>query len=280
MNDEKRPQPLMTDRLLGEERLARLYQETTTEMPPPGLDAAILDAARQATRQKPRRVFFLASRKWTVPLSLAAALVMTIGVVRSLRHQMESPVTVAPAPVAPRLSSAARVDARDETVLKQREQKQGQTQEAPVVAQSLRETLGKTTVPATQLSLPAAGSAQSAPAERHELRDDAELQRQELVQPEKEQDVASALHAPGATTQSAPERRGKMKAEGAKKDALSLGEWSPDEWIAEIKKLRHAGKKVEAEASLKAFTQRYPTYPIEQALALPPPSPNAQRGAQ
>ena len=111
MSDEKRPQPLMTDRLLGEEHLSRLYQETATAMPPPGLDAAILDAARQATRQKPRRVLFSGvARKWTVPLSFAAALVVTIGVVRSLRHEMTSPALVTQTPAAPRSSSTARVD--------------------------------------------------------------------------------------------------------------------------------------------------------------------------
>lgn len=283
MNDEKRPQPPRTDLLPGEERLSRLYQETPTEMPPPGLDAAILDTARQTTRQKPRRVHFLTSRKWTVPLSLAAALVVTIGVVRSPRHEMESPALVARTPAVPRSSSTARMDAQDETLLKQREQKQAQTLEAPAVKQPLRETLGKTTAPAPPAS-PAPPIApkltRSAPTERQELQDEAALQqRQEPALLEKEESVA-ALHAPEAALQSSPESQEKTKTKGAKKDELPLNKLSPEEWIAEIKKLRHTGNLVEAEASLKSFKQRYPTYPIEKALMLPLTSPNEQRGAQ
>ena len=60
-----------------------------------------------------------------------------------------------------------------------------------------------------------------------------------------------------------------------KKDALP-----PEDWIAEIKKLRQAGKLAEAEASLKAFKQRYPDYPVEKALTLPLKSHNNQKGAR
>jgi len=260
MNDEKRPQPLMTDLLLSEEHLSRLYQETATAMPPPGLDAAILDAAHQATRQQPRRVYFLTARKWTMTLALAAALIMTIGIVRTLRHEMTSPALVAPTPAAPRSSSTARGDGRDETLLKRHEQKQEQEKEAPAVAHQPVETLGETVGPDTK-------------------------DRFSLPEPQKEEGVASSLQAAGTAFPSAPERRRKMKAEGAKKDALSpdelsLDEWSLDEWIAEIKKLRQAGKMVEAEANLTAFKQRYPAYPVEKALALPHKSHNEQKGAR
>lgn len=281
MNDEKRPHPSTTDLLPGEELLSRLYQETTTAMPPPGLDVAILDAARQATRQKPRRVFFRASRKWTVPLSLAAALVVTIGVTRSLRHEMASPVTVAPAPVAPRLSSSARLDARDETVLKRREEQPTQARETPAATPLIRESLETMTVPAAPQAPPLAlGMAQSAPADRQRVGEDDVSREQAPARLEKEREVASPFHAPEAVVLSAPEPQAKREAEEAKKDALSSNDLSLREWIATIKKLRQAGNQVEAEASLKAFKQRYPTYPIEQALALPPPSPNARRGAQ
>jgi hypothetical protein len=323
MNDEKRPQPLMTDRLSGEERLSRLYHETDTEMPPPGLDAAILDAARQATRQQPRRVYFLTARKWTMTLSLAAALIMTIGIVRTLRHEMSSPALVSQTPAAPRASSTARVDARDETLLNRREQKQGQGQEAPAVAHQPEETLGKTVTPDTKDRLLFSESPWPAPAERQVLRDAPKLQAQEQSQSvplsprpplppalatesvadqekanvgsaaslgpqtpvqrqqsqrserQREEGIASTLHAPQTAVQSTPRSREKTKIEGMKKDELSL-----DEWIAEIKKLRQAGKLTAAEASLTAFKQRYPEYPVEKALALPLKSHKEEKGAR
>ncbi|NOT56589.1 MAG: hypothetical protein HOP18_18480 [Deltaproteobacteria bacterium] len=284
MNDEKRPHPPMTDLLPGEEQLSRLYQETTTEMPPPGLDAALIDAARQATRQKPRRVFFLASRKWTVPLSLAAALVITIGVARSLRHEMTLPPVVAkPSAAAPRSSSDARADARDETLAKRREQEPVYRQEAPAAEPPLRESLEKMTAsepPASPAPQPALGMAQSAPADRQRVGEDVASRRQAPVRRAEERAVAVSPQVPESTILSAPAPQEERKAEEAKKEALSSSDVSPQEWIAKIKKLRHAGNLVEAEANLKAFKQRYPTYPIEKALALPPPSPNALGGDQ
>lgn len=324
MNDEKRPQPPITDRLAGEERLSRLYQETTTEVPPPGLDATVLDAARQAVRQKPRRVYFLASRKWAVPLSLAAALVVTIGIVRSLQYEMESPVPIAQTPAVPRPSSVARSDERDEALHKRREQKQSQAEEAPVTTHQEMEPLGKTAVPDPKVSLPTPAAKLSAPAERQVSHDAPKVQAQESLQavpvpaqsslppgsdpasvaeqekanvgasaakphsqtPEQEhasQGPALRDEAAGTTSLRVSEddlrsvggREKRAKAEMVKKDALP-----PEAWIAEIKKLRQAGKLAEAEASLKAFKQRYPDYPIEKALTLPHQSYNNPKDAR
>lgn len=292
MNDEKRPHPPTTDLLPGEEHLSRLYQETATAIPPPGLDAAILDAARQATRQHPRRVFFLASRKWTVPLSLAAALVVTIGVTRSLRQELALPTVVAPPPAAaPRSSSIARADARDETLAKRREQQPGDRQEAPASAQPAKESLASleeeslatvaaSAPPAPPASPPGVDRAQSAPAERQRVGEEDVSREQAPARLAEKRAGASTLPAANPMSLSPPAPQKQRKAEEAKKDALSSNDMSPHEWIAEIKKLRQAGKLAEAEASLKAFKRRYPTYPIEKALALPPTPPNAQRGAQ
>ncbi|MGH9428680.1 MAG: hypothetical protein ACRD2L_20510, partial [Terriglobia bacterium] len=94
-------------------------------------------------------------------------------------------------------------------------------------------------------------------------------------EPQQEEGVASALHAPKTAFQSPPGSREKTKIERLKKDELS-----PDEWIAEIKKLRQTGKLIAAEASLIAFKQRYPEYPVEKALALPLKSHKEEKGAQ
>jgi hypothetical protein len=293
MNDEKHPHPPMTDLLPGEEQLSRLYQETPPEMPPPGLDAAIFDAACQATRQKPRQVFFLASRKWTVPLALAAALVVTIGVTRSLRHEMTLPTVVATPPADPRSSSGARADAQDETLAKQREQEPVYRPEAPAAEPPLRESLEKMTAsepPASPAPPPALGMAQSAPADRQRVGEEVASHGQAPARRAEESAGAASPQMPESMILSVPAPQEQRKAEEAKKEVLSSsdvslrdtsrGDTSPREWIAKIKKLRQAGNLVEAEANLKAFKRRYPTYPIEKALALPLTSPNAQRGAQ
>ena len=82
----------MTD---SEDRIARRYRGLAREEPPPALDAAILAKARQQTGDGPS---FPASermrvrprlQRWAGPMSIAAVLVLGIGV--SLRMQLEQP---------------------------------------------------------------------------------------------------------------------------------------------------------------------------------------------
>jgi hypothetical protein len=76
----------MTD---GDDKLKKAYRELGTEEPGPALDQSILAAAHRAVA--PRR----ATQRWAVPVSLAAVLVLAVGV--TLRMQQESPgIEVAP----------------------------------------------------------------------------------------------------------------------------------------------------------------------------------------
>ena len=83
----------MTD---PDERLRRLYGTLPREEPPPALDAAVLAAARRAVA----RPSF--ARRWGAPISIAAVLVLVVGV--TLEMQREEPgveTSVAPAPAPP-----------------------------------------------------------------------------------------------------------------------------------------------------------------------------------
>src|ERR1051325_10103461 len=82
MSDKRREQHPGDEPLQEEEELlARLYQQTKDEEPPSHLDDAVLAIARRAAQPSSRRLSFLPSRKWAVPLSLAAALWVTIEIV-------------------------------------------------------------------------------------------------------------------------------------------------------------------------------------------------------
>jgi hypothetical protein len=67
----------------GDDKLRRRYRELPSEEPPAALDAAIRDAAHRAVAPK-RGV-----QRWAVPVSLAAVLVLAVGV--TLRMQQEQP---------------------------------------------------------------------------------------------------------------------------------------------------------------------------------------------
>ena len=76
-----------------DEALAALYRGLPRDDPPPAVDAAILAAARASVIAKPRR-------QWAVPVSLAAVLVLSVGV--TLRVFEERPDTQSmQAPAAP-----------------------------------------------------------------------------------------------------------------------------------------------------------------------------------
>lgn len=85
----------------GETELQRLYRDSARELPPPALDARILAAARDAVETPPahRRVL----RRWTVPLSVAAVVMLSVGVVLRLTHEgaFEDPTSFSTAPAIP-----------------------------------------------------------------------------------------------------------------------------------------------------------------------------------
>src|SRR5436190_15075614 len=66
----------------SDDRLARRYRDLAREEPPAAVDAAILAAARASVRPR-------VGNRWAGPVSIAAVLVLGIGV--SLRMQIEQP---------------------------------------------------------------------------------------------------------------------------------------------------------------------------------------------
>ncbi len=78
--------------------LSRAYSETPGEEPPPELDATILAEARRAVRDRPRLVPTPFARNWVVPASLAAILVLTVGLVRFTFKETGEPVLPKTAP--------------------------------------------------------------------------------------------------------------------------------------------------------------------------------------
>ena len=76
MTERKKDDRLLDEYLRGDSPLSRAYRETGREEPPAHLDAAILAQAKAAAA--PRRG---SKPRWFMPLSLAATVVLSIGVV-------------------------------------------------------------------------------------------------------------------------------------------------------------------------------------------------------
>jgi hypothetical protein len=99
MTERKKDDRLLDEYLRGDSPLSRAYRETGREEPPAHLDAAILAQAKAAAA--PRRG---SKPRWLMPLSLAATVVLSIGVVLLMSREGVAPVpmeTPLPMPVAP-----------------------------------------------------------------------------------------------------------------------------------------------------------------------------------
>lgn len=79
--------------LRGDSPLSRAYREAGREEPPPALDAHILAQAR-GEKATPRG----GKPRWLMPLSLAATIVLSVGIVLFMTRQGATPVPTETAP--------------------------------------------------------------------------------------------------------------------------------------------------------------------------------------
>ena len=94
-------------------RLDRLYGETAREAPPARLDQAILAAAHREVGSGPRSLSARV-RRWRVPVSLAAVIVLSVSLVTLLREEGGEPLAPQPpsrAPAPPAASAPAEAEA-------------------------------------------------------------------------------------------------------------------------------------------------------------------------
>lgn len=260
----------MTD---SDDRIARRYRSLAREEPPPALDAAILAKARQATgdagsfpepeetRGRPR------FQRWAGPMSIAAVLVLGIGV--SLRMQLEQPgietsapanepappaseYTVPPAPEpAPAPAPAAASDAAKpapEPKAARENRKDKLRVPKPFADEQFRER-PRPEVAAPQ-AVPAAPPAPAfAPSPRPALES---LQAAPVQQP------PAAVRA---------KREAMPDSTGARELRKSLArEADPDRELERIARLREAGSHAEADAALAEFRRRHPGHRIPDGM--------------
>ena len=315
MSTRREREPIIPDRLPGEQELSRLYQQTPDEHPPAALDAAILAEARRATRPRLRllkggKSLSQLSRRWAIPMSLAAALLVTIGVVSYLRDEVGRPL-MQYQPLRARLSEAeAPYPQRDEKA-QQEEQKNLSKLVLPKDAAQLEEDVAQPNNEAMRPALrrQSAQSGQSSQSVQSKLSSAASEYRRENV-PLPATPAPVMKQAPRAgkkLTKAKRELNPKLRPQRKSQDKLSFAEKeadtrmlgmateeaepslmdalegqrndtntghrieyadakpeiaarSPKDWLADISQLFRAGKRREAEDSLRAFQEKYPDY--------------------
>jgi hypothetical protein len=246
-----------------DQKVTQAYRALGGEEPPRALDEAIL----AASRHRPAR--------WRVPLSIAAVLVLAVGVTLRLLTPRPDAELVALAPqVIPTPRPAAPVaevaGAKDDAVPAAPAPAQPAAARAPAALQSAKradtrapaavgsvQQAGTPAVegaPRIEAAVPAPAAAEAAPRESDNRAAEQEAARREAVagaaaEPQV-RDAAAAPSAPRALS-------------GAK---LSEPAPTPEAWLERIAELRKQGREREAQESLAEFKKRYPDYKIPEAL--------------
>lgn len=245
------------------------YRSLDDEAVPPELDAAVLARAAQALAE-PRATRGPAWRRWSVPVTLAAATVLAVSIVleSGTRHEVNSSLEVAapaaveaPVPTVESVDLRATAQAREEVP----------TASAPVASEP----------PA---SAAPSLAAERAAAERRLQAEAAQRRALEAKAVERQRATAQAARAqrpagdgvapPPPAPAMAPLVRQAVPVAPAASDATA-GEVAarfepPGDWLERIRALREAGKAEEADREWRAFREAYPDYEVaEDDAALP-----------
>jgi hypothetical protein len=260
---------------VGDPKLDAAYRALGAEEPPRALDDAILAAARQplAAERRPARSW---TQRWSVPLSLAAVVVLSVVVTLRIQHEqsgIESP-TPAYKPSAPAARDAAPGAARDTQPARKKEEPVMAAAERAAAAPKAMTRKEAEAFPSSAQDRAVAESrvAEAAPARPAPATASApQLEAPALA---KRADAAPEVGAmagsaapPPAPAASAPAMRAmqreRVAAEATTAEKAAL---TPDQELERIAELRKHGRHDEADKALAEFRKRYPEFKIPPAM--------------
>lgn len=234
---------------IRDERLSRLYREAEAAAPPEALDRAILAASRAALAPARRRARWQA---WTLPMGVAATLVLTVTLTLMVQREQEPPLGEAPLPRAPAAAPQERAEPGAELPAK--------TAAPPAAKREAvrREAEAPPPAPTPAASRPAsqppAVEQKALPAPAPEAVGTAEPAR-----------PAAAMRRQSAPAADAVEMRAKS-APLRKEAAGAAAARTPEPWLEEIRQLKAQGREKEAAEALAEFRQAYPDYRLPEDL--------------
>lgn len=252
MSPKEHDDRLLDEYLDGDSALSRLYRRGAHEEPGARLDARIRDQARRAVVHRARGVRSPFARHWMVPTSLAAMLVLSVSVVLLMpdpasepgveseqagASRGDTPATAAGMEPAPASTPPA---LESDRYREQGSNEPGDADKAPGAAPY--ET------PAIRQSADAVG------AKPDKKRRASALERQEAGAEEIRAAPAPLDSSPASAPQSHPSA------------SQALGD-DPQAWLRFIEALLDRQRLAEAESELRAFTRRYPHFPLPERLA-------------
>ena len=273
-------------------RLERLYREAVREAPPAHLDAAILAAARQEVGARPR-AFASPLRRWHVPVSIAAVVIVSASLVILVREEggeqiLQAPpstvTTPAEQPAGPASQPAPAIAARKAAppqaaapAPQRRESRDDASVPAALgkLADSARPEPGPPAVSgavavatpesaASPLPQPFAAAPRVAEERAASPPADAVTAGRMAGAPAAPSEPLVARSAPGAPPAKAMARA--MQTKPAEQNRLPV--WHgfekelPQKWLERIEELKRQGRAAEAEDMLSEFKRRFPEHPL------------------
>ena len=236
---------------IRDERLSRLYREAADAAPPEALDRAILAASRAALAPARRRARWQA---WTLPMGVAATLVLTVTLTLMVQREQEPPLGEAPLPRAPAAVPLERAEPGADLPAK-----------AAAPPGAKREAVRREAE--APLAAPAPMPAASRPASQPPV-----VEQKALPAPAPEAVGAAEPARPAAAMrrQSAPAADAvEMRAKSAplrKEAAGAAAARTPEQWLEEIRQLKAQGRDQQAAEALAEFRQAYPDYRLPEDL--------------
>ncbi len=247
-------------------QLTEIYREGAQAGPPARLDEAIRAAARREVKAGPHRGGL---RRWQLPLSLAAVLVLSVGVVTQMREQgadrpealLSSPAEVQPSAAGQtQLESALPRPAAAPEAEGRRRDKPAPDPISPTTPEIVQRSESPPAAMASELAseqktMAAPAESRAAPA----AAEDAAGARQERQVPRPLLRSAPAPLADRAGSSAAAPARSAIPAP-PEPAALwrDLVTAAPEQWIKRIVELRRAGKTADADALAAEFGRRFP----------------------
>ncbi|MEE8482623.1 MAG: hypothetical protein V3S12_04660 [Acidiferrobacterales bacterium] len=239
--------------LAGDSDLSHAYRQMTNEEPSTTVDAAIRAAARREVKSGLRFITNPFGQQWTVPTSLAAMLLISIGLVVFMSDETGTD----------RFGPGV----LDEDITQQKfDSSAGRAggfadDKAPALAAPAADQQSEEKLSGKKTGASAADATVSKPmqpASKSKILKKSRARRMleaDPILPRQHQKPASV--APGAAE---PMQRMEMEAPvaGAVETVLP-----PEQWLRQIQALRDQGKNKEADVSLAKFRKAYPDYPLD-----------------
>jgi len=280
------------------DKVTKRYRELAREEPSASLDAAILAASRRAVAR------LSAARRWGPPVSIAAVLMLAVGVSLNMRHEQPGveyaePARPSPAPAAkPPAESAPLAQDRAPSLERRDAAAAPRPQPAAPSARKREEKFSVQGVKSKNVAPSAEVASEEKPmAKKDTALGDSAAERpvpRPLFVPEPASPAPAASPASppapvratsGATAATAGRMKGEADAleQGVRMQALQPG---PDQELERIARLRAEGRHAEADKALEEFRRRHPDFRIPAAmlervrppssLPSPPPSPKGE----